>query len=115
MSSLQRRGPNRVEVTFERAKPTVDLRGNTTILSDPNDTYTTFAAWMPERSSRAEVPGQQQIDVARLIVDADIPDVNLWSAVHVRGGVWDIVSPPEFHNGTRRLRHWSVFIRRRPD
>ena len=113
--SIQRRRANRIEVTFEKTKLATDLRGNPVRQTDSADTYTTVAAWMPERSARAEVPGQQQIDVARLIVEADIPDVDIWSTVIVRGGRWDIVSPPEYHHGTRHLRHWSVFIRRRPD
>ena len=112
--SVQRRRANRIPVTFMRTKKTTDLRGNPVLMVDETNTYSTFAAWMPERSARAEVPGQQQIDVARLIVE-EIPDVDVWSRVQVRGGEWDIVSPPEYHHGTRHLRHWSVFIRRRPD
>lgn len=113
--SIQRRRANRIPVIFERTEKTTDKRGNPVLSSSPTDTYETVCAWMPERSARAEVPGQQQIDVARLIVEADIPSVDLWSTVRVRGGRWDIVSPPEYHHGTRHMRHWSVFIRRRPD
>ncbi len=63
----------------------------------------------------AELPGQQQINVTRMIVDPDLPNVNLWSRVLWRGVVWDVVSPPQYHHGaTRHVRHWSLDLRERP-
>ena len=72
------------------------------------------AAIVPERSSRAEVPGQQQINVVKMIVDGGTPDIHLWGYVEAHGKKWDIAAPPEFHRGTRRTRHWSVTLRERP-
>jgi hypothetical protein len=72
------------------------------------------AVFIPQRSARAEVPGQQQIDVVTMIVAPDLPDVNLWSRVLWRGRYWDVVSPPAFHYGTRHTRHWSMDLRERP-
>jgi hypothetical protein len=40
---------------------------------------------IPQRSSRAEVPGQQVIDVVRLIVKDDLDGVTLWSRVEYNG------------------------------
>lgn len=87
------------------------LRADTTL---PHD-YATPAASFPQRSSRAEVPGQQQIDVVRLIVEELPEDAGLWAICEWNGDLWDIVGPPAFRQGTRHTRHWSVDIRRRPD
>ncbi|MGL5825556.1 MAG: hypothetical protein ACRCYU_12210 [Nocardioides sp.] len=72
------------------------------------------AAFIPQRSSKAEVPGQQVINVTRMIVDPHIQDVDLWSRVEWEGKSWDIASPPAYHHGPRRSRHWSIDIRQRP-
>lgn len=91
-----------------------DSRGNlTTVVNLEADPYVVSAAAIPQRSSRAEVPGQQEINVARLIVDPDLPDVNLWSRVEYLGDMWDVISPPAYHHGSRRVRHWSIDIRKR--
>src|SRR5699024_12459267 len=72
------------------------------------------AAFDPARSSRAEAPGQVEVNVYHMIVRADIPDVTLWSYVKWRGEMWDVSAPPEYHHGTRHVRHWTVEIRKRP-
>lgn len=69
----------------------------------------------PQRSSRAEVPGQQQIDVIRIGIKPDIEDVGLWSIVRLLDDYWDVVAPPAYHHGTRRTRHLSMDLRRRPN
>lgn len=71
------------------------------------------------RSSKAEVPGYQTIDVRRLIIKDTLPDPTVWSII-VFGGEdgedrWEIIAPPQFHRGTRHTRHWSVDVKRRPD
>jgi hypothetical protein len=68
---------------------------------------------MPERGARAEVPGQQEINVVRIGIPVT-ENVTLWSRVEVLGGIWDVASPPEYHHGTRHTRHQSLYIRRRP-
>jgi hypothetical protein len=93
---------------------TTDQRNNETLRPDPLSPHTVRAAFIPQRSSRAEVPGQQQINVVRMLVPADLPDVGLWSRVEWAGREWDIVTPPALHVGTRRTRHWSIDIRERP-
>lgn len=113
MSTRQRRRGQVVKVwpTHE----VEDKRGNTVI--EPNfeaEPLVVRAAAIPQRSSKAEVPGQQMIDVVRLILDAELPDVTLWSRVEYLGDQWDIVSPPAYHHGSRHVRHWSMDIRRRP-
>lgn len=79
-----------------------------------DDPIETTAVAIPQRSARAEVPGQQQINVTRLIVKAGLPDVNLWSRFFWQGKWWDAVTPPSYHHGTRHTRHWSIDIRERP-
>lgn len=72
------------------------------------------AAIIPERSTRAEIPGQQEVNVSTMIVDAGLKDVGLWSTVRCDGIYYDIVAPPSYHYGTRATRHWSIPLRARP-
>lgn len=112
MSSRQRRRGQiaRIWKTVE----TVDNRGNVVLVADADGPYEVRVAVIPQRSARAEVPGQQQINITRLIVDADLSDVTLWSRVELHGKQWDIVTPPAYHHGTRKTRHWSIDVRERP-
>ena len=110
--SVQRRRGQRV--VLYRTKVITDGRGNDVVTVDKTNPHITTAAAIPQRSSRAEVPGQQQIDIVRLIVKDDLDEVTLWSMVEYRGQEWDVVAPPTYHHGTRATRHWSIDIRRRP-
>lgn len=101
-------------VTIYKRKPSVDHRGNTLLLVDETDPIVTRAALIPERSGRAEVPGQAQINVVHMVVAAGLPDLGLWAEVEWNGSRWDIVTPPAEHIGTRRTRHTSFDIRERP-
>jgi hypothetical protein len=100
-------------ITIYRTATTTDKRGNIVIARTPLNPHEVRAAVIPQRSSEAQVPGQQQTDVVRLLVDADLPDVDLWSMVEFRGRQWDVVTPPALHVGTRRTRHWSIDVRAR--
>lgn len=111
MSVQRRRG---VPVVLYRSKVIQDARGNDVVTVDLENPHLTTAAAIPQRSSKAEVPGQQMIDVVRLIVKDDLDGVTLWSRVEYRGQEWDLVTPPAYHHGTRQTRHWSIDIRRRP-
>jgi hypothetical protein len=92
-----------------------DNRGNVVVTPGADGPHEVRAVFLPQRSARAEVPGQQQINVMRMLVPPDLPDVNLWSRVEWGGAQWDIVSPPAYHHGIRRAtRHWSIDIRQRP-
>lgn len=101
-------------LTIYPTKEITDARGNKTRVYDPDNPIHTTAAVIPQRSSKAEVPGQQQIHVTRLIITHELPNVDLWSRVDYLGEVWDVVSPPAFHHGSRRVRHWTIDIRKRP-
>jgi hypothetical protein len=111
MSWQRRRGR---EAKIWKQKAVIDNRGNTLMVADADGPYVVTVAQVPERSARAEVPGQAEINVIRIIVDPEIPDVGLWSRVELDGRVWDVVSPPGFHHGTRTTRHWSINLRERP-
>lgn len=111
--TVQRRRQGQPVVIY-RTKVIQDARGNSTVVVDPENPHKLTAAVIPQRSSRAEVPGQQLVDVVRLIVSDDLEGVTLWSRVEYRGEEWDLVQPPAYHHGTRRTRHSSVDIRRRP-
>lgn len=92
----------------------VDARGNKHQVLDEAHPITVRAAVIPQRSARAEVPGQTEINVVRMIVDPNLHDVTLWSQVEFQGSRWDVVTPPAYHHGTRHSRHWSLDLRKRP-
>jgi len=90
-----------------------DSRGNKQKAPDRGNPIHTFGAAIPQRSSKAEVPGQAEVDVYRLILPETV-GLGLWSFVEWRGRTWDVAAPPAYHHGTRHTRHISVDIRRRP-
>lgn len=97
-----------------KTKPILDNRGNLVKVADPDDFETVTVAQAPQRSARAEVPGQVAINVIRILCDANVEGVDLWSRVEFQGKQWDVVTPPAYHHGTRHTRHWSIDIRERP-
>lgn len=113
MPPVQRQRGERLEIY--PVKTRVDRRGNTSEVPDI-DAKLEVTAWVvPDRSSRAEVPGQQQINVYRIGTKADIGAVTLWSRIFWNGVWWDVVTPPAHHTGSRHTRHWTITIRQRPD
>ncbi len=111
--SRQRRHGQTVKIW--QSKKVLDQRGNQVIETDLlTPPHVVRAAVIPQRNSKAEVPGQQIIDVVRIITDADLEGVTLWSKVEYLGDFWDIVAPPSYHHGTRHTRHWTMDLRRRP-
>lgn len=111
MSHQRRRGQT---VKIWKTKTVTDRRGNDVIVADGDGPHEVRAIMIPQRSARAEVAGQVQINVTRMIVAANLEDVNLWSRVEWNGQLWDVVTPPAYHHGTRKTRHWSIDIRERP-
>lgn len=111
--TLQRRHRGQ-PVTFYPSKVITDARGNDQRVVDLDNGQVTTAAAIPQRSSRAEVPGQQSINVVRLITTHELVGIDLWSRVSYNGTEWDVVTPPSYHHGTRQTRHWSIDIRERP-
>jgi hypothetical protein len=107
----RRRG---VPATIWKARYHTDNRGNEILVADADGPHQVKCALIPQRSARAEVPGQQQINITRMIVSANLEGVELWSRVEMLGKVWDIVTPPAYHHGERRTRHWSIDVRERP-
>lgn len=112
MSSVQRK--RGLLATVWRSEEQTDNRGNVTQVPVPASPHQVRAAFIPQRSARAEVPGQMEINVIRMIVAHDLEGVDLWSRVEALGKVWDVVTPPSFHVGTRHTRHWSIDLRERP-
>ncbi|QPB09922.1 head-to-tail connector complex protein [Streptomyces phage Sitrop] len=109
--SVQRRRGQKAKIW--KTKLVEDRRGNKMLQADADGPHEVRAAFIPQRSAKAEVPGQQLINITRMIVAADLEDVTLWSRVEVHGKQWDIVSPPAYHHGPRKTRHWSIDIRER--
>lgn len=111
MSYQRRRG---IKAKVWKTKTVVDNRGHSITSVDEDNWSIVPVAQAPQRSARAEVPGQVQINIVRIIVDPNIPGVNLWSRVELNGSLWDVVTPPSYHHGTRHTRHWSIDLRERP-
>lgn len=110
--SLQRRRGQKATVYPEvRIK---NARDETVIVPDMENGIEVRAAFIPQRSTKAEVPGQVGIDVTRMILRHDLPNVGLFSQVRWRGRLWDVASPPSYHHGTPLVRHYSMDIRARP-
>jgi len=96
-----------------KTKLVTDDRGNQLKIFDENDYEFVSVAQIPQRSGRAEVVGQVAINVVRIIVDPNLVGVDLWARVELNGVLWDIVTPPAYHHGTRHTRHWSIDLRER--
>ncbi|MFG1602850.1 phage head-tail adapter protein [Actinoplanes sp. NPDC049265] len=111
MSVQRRRGQT---AFIWKSMAIIDNRGNEVRVAEDDGPYKVRAVFLPQRSARAEVPGQAQINVIRMLIDADVEDVDLWSRVQWNGRLWDVVTPPALHLGSRRVRHWSIDIRERP-
>lgn len=111
MTHQRRRGiPAKVWKT-EKQK---DNRGNEHKVAVPAYAHPVKVWIYPQRSAKAEVPGQQHINVVRIGVPAHLEGVDLWSRVEFMGKEWDVVTPPAYHHGSRTTRHWSLDIRERP-
>ena len=112
MSVQRRRG---IPALIYCSHETTDRRGNTVNIVDDTDPISTKVAVIPQRSAKAEVPGQQAINVTRILVSHEREgEIDLQSRVEFMGKVWDVVTPPAYHHGTRRTRHVSIDIRQRP-
>lgn len=113
MSTVQRR--RGIPIKLWTVTTQEDNRGNKHRVPSP-DPLREVKAWIyPQRSARAEVPGQAEIDVIRVGLNADLEGVDLWSRAEFRGAMYDIVTPPSYHHGTRHTRHWSIDLRKRPE
>ena len=111
MTWQRRRG---VPATIFKSKVLADSRGNDRKVIDTENPYEIKVWLMPERSARAEVPGDQQINVVRVGTVYPLEGVDLWSHVDMMGREWDVVAPPAYHRGVARAtRHWSLTLRER--
>lgn len=96
---------------------TTDKRGTPMKGPDMSNPIESRAWVIPERSSAAEVPGQQEIDVIRIGVEpkkafADVT-IDRYSRVLWDDDDWDVASPPAHRYGTRHVAHMSLMLRRR--
>lgn len=113
MSSHQRK--RGLRATIYRSKDNEDRRGNQQrTWTSVNPHLNVKVVLIADRSAKAEVPGQQEINVTKILTPADLEDVDLYSRVVLNGVTWDVVAPPALHTGTKHTRHWSLTLRRRP-
>jgi len=111
--TAQRKGRNAQSAIVYKTTSVVDDRGNEQVQVDMDNGVEVMAAFTAASTRDIAVAGQATHEQYTMIVRPDIPDVGMWSVVEWRGEFWDVVAPPEYHHGTRHVRHWSVKIRRR--
>lgn len=111
MTVQRRRGQS---LRVWRTVTTTDRRGNEVKAAAEELAHPVRGWVIPQRSAKAEVPGQLVINVVRIGVDANLEGVDLWSSVEWSGKRWDVVAPPAYRHGTRHTRHWSIDLRERP-
>lgn len=112
MTYQRRRGKPAV---FYPVKIVDDTRGNAKKIHDETNPINARIWIFPQRGAKAEVTGQQTINVVKIGCSADLPGVELRSRVEFDGKVWDVVSPPARHDWTNRhTRHMSMDVRERP-
>lgn len=106
---------NAIPARFHPVVKRIDGRGNERKLHDP-DTYIDTTVWVfPQRGAKAEVTGQQTVNVVRIGCQIDMPGVELGARVLFLDKEWDVVSPPSWHHGvSRHTRHYSMDVRERP-
>lgn len=101
--------------TFYPIIKVLDSRGNEKKIHDEANPTSTTVWVFPQRSAKAEVTGQQEVNVVRVGFREEIPNIGLGSQVDFMGTRWDVAAPPSYHHGTsRHTRHWSADIRKRP-
>lgn len=100
-------------VTFYPPKETIDRRGAKHLEADLDKPNRQRVVLTPIRSGRAELPGQAEIDLYKVVFD-DAVEISLWGAVEWDGEWWDVVTPAQYRHGTKHSRHKSIDIRRRP-
>lgn len=113
MTTYQRRHGLKARVW--KVETQTDLRGNKHEVAVPNNPHEVRVWIYPQRSARAELAGQHAINIIRIGVSPNLTGVDLWSKVELQGKLWDIVTPPSYHHGTRKTRHWSIDLRERPE
>lgn len=112
MTYQRRRG---IPATFYPIVKQTDKRGNEVKVVDETSPIAAKVWVKPERGAKAEVTGQQTINVVRIGTKYDLPGVELRSMVEFHGKKWDVVSPPSRSEGTRRhTRHVEMDLRERP-
>lgn len=104
---------------FYCTKVDTDNRGNQQLVVDRDHSHEVTVWEYPQRGGIAEVPGDQEIKSTRigfsLVDDAGevIDNFGIKAEVEFRGEVWNVVTPPAYHHGTRHTRHWSCDIKGR--
>lgn len=104
-----------VAATFYPIVKRIDNRGNE---HKEVDLATPIPAeiWMfPQRGAKAEVTGQQKINVVKIGSKIEIPGIDIGSRVEFMGRAWDVVTPVSYHHGAKRhTRHYAMDVRERP-
>lgn len=107
---------NATEATFFPVVKQTTRRGDERKVHDESNPLVRQVWQIPQRGAKAEVTGQQTINVIRIGVSTDVPGVALNSRVYFDGKAWDVVSPPAYHaGGGRHTRHYSMDVRERPE
>lgn len=110
MASMQRRRGEKIRLY--RATETRDRRGNRTKV--PLGEYIDVRCHEShDRSNRAEVPGQLEIDMIQVRLPVDV-HAELWTVAKYRDSWWDVSAPPARRVGNRHTAHQTAILRKRP-
>lgn len=103
------------DAVFYPVVKVIDNRGNEKKVHDETNPIHRKVWIIPQRGAKAEVTGQQTINVVRIGVALDTPGLALNARVEFDGRVWDVVSPPaERSGGGRHTGHLMMDVRERP-
>lgn len=104
-----------IDAIFYPTKKVIDNRGNERKVHDETNPIAAKIWIFPQRGAKAEVTGQQTINVVKIGTSANVEGVALNSRVEFNGQVWDVVSPPAHRvGGGRHTGHYSMDVRERP-
>lgn len=118
MTAWHRRRGGRYASLYPRKLDT-DRRGNEQWVPDWDATPKVVSySGQFDRSSVAEIPGQQVLNYTTIQVPYPIPNVEVYGGVTLSdwpGEQWDISAPVQLHWGTPVVRHYTMILRQRPD
>lgn len=89
-----------------------DSRGNKARSPDFTSPYSVMVNYSTDRQATAELPGQIDVKVVKLIAPYKTP-IESWARVKFRGEYWDIATPPVISRFTKATRHVEFTLRSR--
>lgn len=93
-------------------KKVTDSRGTKSKTPDLDNPFHLRVNCSTDRQSTAELPGQVDVKVLKVIAPFNTP-VDSWGRAYFRGEYWDLPIPPSISNFTKATRHVEFLLRSR--